>query len=141
MTFRGKVGTTLYAYAGSCGKVQSVDGPFGDVVSYAYDIGKRLTNVLFQGESRGYALDDLNRIAGVEAFGTESMYSYVGTTRRIAQLERGNGTLADYHYDALGRLTNLVNRAPGDVVLSSFGYTLDDADQRVQVRKYRGQIA
>ncbi|HMO52393.1 MAG TPA: hypothetical protein PKE26_13105 [Kiritimatiellia bacterium] len=35
-------------------------------------------------------------------------------------------------------MTNLLHRGPGGGVLSSFGYALDDADQRTQVRREDG---
>ena len=50
-----------------------------------------------------------------------------------------NGTTAERQFDALLRLTNLVNRA-GAGVLSSFALTLDDADQRTQVVREDGKI-
>ncbi|MCO5045870.1 MAG: hypothetical protein M9935_11470, partial [Kiritimatiellae bacterium] len=138
VTMLDGVGATEYTYATDCGAVATVTGPFGDVVSYGYDPGKRLTNVMFRGDSRGYTLDPLDRIAAVSALGAEHEYTYLGTTRRLAQLARPNDTLTDYHYDGLGRLTNLVHREPGGGVLSSFGYALDNADQRTQVRREDG---
>ncbi len=49
------------------------------------------------------------------------------------------GTTAERQFDALLRLTNLVNRADA-CVLSSFALTLDDADQRTQVVREDGKI-
>ena len=40
--------------------------------------------------------------------------------------------------DPLGRLTNLPHRAPDNAILSSFAYTLDNADQRTRVTRANG---
>lgn len=132
------VGTTEYAYATDCGLVSTATGPFGDAVEYAYDHGKRLTNVTFRGESRRYAWDDLNRMAAVAGGSAEAAYAYVGTTRRVARLQRGNGVATDYDFDPLGRLTNVAHAASAQEPFSSFAYTPDDADQRVRVTRENG---
>ncbi len=57
-----------------------------------------------------------------------------------ANTEReANGTTAERQFDALLRLTNLVNRADAGI-LSSFALTLDDADQRTQVVREDGKV-
>ena len=57
-----------------------------------------------------------------------------------ANAEReANDTTAERQFDALLRLTNLVNRADAGI-LSSFALTLDDADQRTQVIREDGKI-
>ncbi len=50
-----------------------------------------------------------------------------------------SGTTAERQFDALLRLTNLVNRADAGI-LSSFALTLDDADQRTQVIREDGKV-
>ena len=49
------------------------------------------------------------------------------------------GTPAERQFDALLRLTNLVNRADAGV-LSSFALTLDDTDQRTRVVREDGKV-
>ncbi|MBW7909282.1 MAG: hypothetical protein H3C50_10280, partial [Kiritimatiellae bacterium] len=132
------VGTTLYAYAGSCGKVQSVDGPFvGDTVSYGYDTGKRLVAVTSASSVVNYTYDALDRFTHVIArvgtnAATTNTYAYVNNRRLPDALTHGNGVLTDYAYDPLLRLTNLIHQT-GGTNLASYAYTYNAADLRTSV--------
>lgn len=127
------VGTTLYAYAGSCGKVQSVDGPFeNDTVSYGYDAGKRLVAITSSSSVVHYSFDVLDRIAAVVSGGKTNAYTYVANGRLVDSLILGNGVLSEYSYDPLNRLTNLVHRSDG-TNFASFTYTYNAADLRTSV--------
>ena len=133
------IGTTTYSYEGSCPNVISENGPFaGDTITYGYDEAKRLTNIAFLGKEVSYGYDALGRL--VTAIGPEgtNAYTYVANGRMVSQLDRANGTDAIHQYDDLMRLTNLVNRLSDQSVLSSFAYTLNDADQRTSITREDG---
>lgn len=127
------VGTTLYAYAGSCGKVQSVDGPFeNDTVSYGYDAGKRLVAITSEASVVHYSFDALDRIISVVSGGKTNAYTYVANGRLVDSLSSGNGVVSEYSYDPLNRLTNLVHQS-GGTNFASFAYTYNAADLRTSV--------
>ena len=132
------IGTTLYAYAGSCGALASEDGPFqNDTLYYEYDNGKRLLSVTSALYAASYSYDALDRITNAVAGDgpPTARYSYHANGRLPSDLIRGNGTRTRYEYDNLNRLTNLVHETDASEVPSSFAYTLDNADQRIGVHK------
>lgn len=127
------VGTTLYAYVGSCSKVQSVDGPFAnDTITYGYDAGKRLTSVTYASSVVNYSFDALDRIVAVISAGKTNAYTYVANGRLVDNLTLGNGVVSEYSYDPRNRLTNLVHQS-GGTSIASFAYTYNAVDQRTSV--------
>lgn len=132
------VGTTLYAFAGSCTKVASVDGPFAnDTVSYGYDAGKRLVAITSASSVVQYSFDTLDRMVTVVGrvatnASMTNAYTYLANGRLPDTLTHGNGVLTDYAYDPLFRLTNLIHHS-GSTNLASFAYTYNAADLRTSV--------
>ncbi|HOW97389.1 MAG TPA: RHS repeat-associated core domain-containing protein [Kiritimatiellia bacterium] len=133
------VGTTLYAYSGSCGALVSEDGPFeNDALSYEYDNGKRLLSVTSVLSAVFYSYDALDRISAVVGrvgpnAPLTNTYTYHANGRLPSDLLRGNGTRTRYEYDLLKRLTNLVHETDASEVLASYAYTLNNADERTRV--------
>jgi RHS repeat-associated protein len=65
-------------------------------------------------------------------------YTYDAAGNR-ASVAYPNGTVAEYTYDRLNRLTNLANSAPGGGVISSYVYTLGPAGNRTRVVENTGR--
>ncbi|MGD9872711.1 MAG: RHS repeat-associated core domain-containing protein [Kiritimatiellia bacterium] len=130
------IGTTVYSYEQSCSAVSAVDGPFnGDLVSYSYDDGAQLTNITLGSHAVDYVYDTLGRISGVIAPEGNYSFGYNSNGTQISDLIRANGSISEYTYDPLNRLTNLLNRTSVGQLISSFAYTLDDSDQRIRIAR------
>ncbi|MBU0676902.1 MAG: hypothetical protein KJ626_02205 [Verrucomicrobia bacterium] len=136
------IGQTDYSYAESCSKVATVDGPFtGDTISYSYDAGKRLTNIVMGAYEVSYVLDGLDRIASVTGTEGTHSYTYFGNGRLIDELTLANGTKNDYTYDSLNRLSKIEHRTSASAVFGSYTYAYDDADQRTKMTRDDGRYA
>ena len=51
-----------------------------------------------------------------------------------------NDTIAEYTYDALNRLINLVNKTSNGGIISSYTYTLDAGGNRTRVEEHTGRV-
>ena len=133
------IGTTAYTYD-ALGNLVVEDGPFAnDTLYYDYTPDRQLAAITSSFYKVEYAYDNLGRLSTV--IGTEgpNTYAYAAAGTLWTNLTLANGTTAERSFDALLRLTNLVNRADAGI-LSSFALTLDDADQRTQVIREDGKI-
>ena len=127
------IGITTYEQGSGCGLLEWEDGPFtNDTLHYDYTDAKKLAQVTSAFLRVQYAYDDLMRLKSVVGPEGTNTYSYEGTGTDWQELELGNGTTMFRHFDALIRLTNLMNGVDAGVI-SSFAIAYDNADQRVQV--------
>ena len=133
------IGTTTYAYD-ILGNLVTEDGPFAnDTLYYDYTPANQLAAITSSFYNVEYAYDTLGRLSTVIGAEGTNTYAYAAAGTLWTNLTLANGTTAERAFDALLRLTNLVNRADAGV-LSSFALTLDDADQRTQVVREDGKV-
>ncbi len=130
-------GTTAYRYD-SLNRVTSVATPDGKTVAYSYDaVGNRAGLTYPDGGVAQFAYDGLNRLTNVTDWaGKATSYTY-DAAGNLTGMADPNGAASSYQYDAANRLTGIVNRS-GAVALSSFGYTLDKAGNRLQMATAAG---
>ena len=142
------VGTHTFTYD-NLGKLLSLDGPFADdEQTFGYDSLQRLTGQsVGRGASGGtqsqsYAYDALGRLSTLTSGGTQGVgtftYNYVGLTDRLARLDLPNGTQTVQSYDALQRLTQVVNKKTSGANLSKFAYAYDTRDVRTGAQMQYG---
>jgi RHS repeat-associated protein len=101
------------------------------VISYSYDPAGNRVSVSLDGQVHvTYTYDDAARLTqitrGAAAFG----FAYDDVNRRT-NLTYPNGVVTSYGYDALNRLTSLQALLGGSTTITSFGYTYDDAGNRL----------
>ena len=133
------IGTVAYAYD-AIGNLVVEDGPFAnDTLYYAYTPDRQLAAITSSFYKVEYAYDPLGRLSTVIGAEGTNTYAYAAAGTLWTNLTLANGTTAERSFDALLRLTNLVNRADAGI-LSSFALTLDDADQRTQVIREDGKV-
>jgi len=138
LTVTDTQGTTSYEYDLSDHLVRQTN-PSGDIVTYTYDPSGNRTSVHTSAGTTTYTYDELNRLATVvDPDGGVTSCSYDAVGNR-AGVTRPNGTTTEYTYDALNRLTRLVNRKPNGEVLSSYDYTLGPAGNRTRVVEHTGR--
>ncbi len=133
LTMQDGIGTTLFSYhpAGSLGALQTatVDGPWtNDVVTYAYDELRRVTNRAINGVAQGYGFDAMGRATNIiNALGSFA-YAYDGVSARVRDLTYPFGQSTHYDYfDDLGdrRLQRITHSRPNSSLLSRFTYARD----------------
>ena len=133
------IGTVAYAYD-AIGNLVAEDGPFADdTLYYDYTPDRQLAAITSSFYNVEYAYDNLGRLSTVIGAEGTNTYAYAAAGTLWTNLTLANGTTAERSFDALLRLTNLVNRADAGI-LSSFALTLDDADQRTQVIREDGKV-
>jgi RHS repeat-associated protein len=131
-------GTISYTYD-TRGRLTSVTHPSSAVISYSYDAAGNRTSVTAPSGTTSYAYDALNRPTAVtDAWAGSTAYTYDAAGNRIG-MSYPNGTTAEYSYNSLNRLTNLVNRNSSSAVISSYAYTLGPAGNRTQVVEGSGR--
>jgi len=126
-------GVTTYEWGDCCGQLVRVDNPDGTFMEYEYDANKNITARITPWGTTEYTYDTLNRMDSVIAPDnsvTEYFYNAVGNRDSVSN---GNGTSTRYLYDNLNRLTDVINYGPGGVIISSYGYELNDAGIRTAV--------
>ncbi len=131
-------GTTTFTYD-SRDRLLTRTDPGGSSIAYTWNAVGNVASVTAPGGATTNAYDALCRLQSVTGpEGTVTTYAYdnVGNRRRVTY---PNGTVAEYSYDALNRLTNLVNRTGGGSVISSYAYTLGPVGNRIAVTEYAGR--
>ncbi|MFH1777866.1 MAG: RHS repeat protein, partial [Candidatus Omnitrophota bacterium] len=100
-------------------------------VSYSYDgVGNRIALNYPDGIGTvNYNYDSLNRLIQINHNTDTATYEY-DTSGRLIKKTLPNGVYTDYNYDSLNRLIFMVNKKSDDSVISSFGYTHDNAGNR-----------
>jgi len=142
------VGTHSFTYD-NLGKLLSLDGPFAnDEQTFGYDSLQRLSGQSVQRgasggvQSQSYAYDALGRLATLNSNGTQGVgafnYHYEGLTSILTRLDLPNGTQTVQSYDALQRLTQVVNKKTGGADLNKFAYSYDNRDVRTAVQQQYG---
>jgi len=131
-------GTTLNLYDNGDRLIKAVN-PDGSSIEYQYDSMGNRTAVIVDTDTTRYTFDDLNRLKTVsDPEGGVTTYTYDPVGNR-SSVSYPNGTVAEYTYDTLNRLTELFNhKANGDTV-SWYEYTLGPAGNRVKVTEHSGR--
>lgn len=109
----------------------TVTDPFAGVVQYTYDLtGNRTQLVYPDARTVNYAYDLADRMEQVTDWDTLlTTYSF-DRGGRLSGVTLPNGVVSTYTYDGASRLLSLTH-ADGPATLSSFGYTYDNAGNRL----------
>jgi len=112
---------------------------FSKMVSYTHNrFGQKDTMTDGEGQVTTYNYNDLGRLTSINhpsSLITEYEYD---TTGRLTEKTLPNGVVTTYTYDISSRLTDMVNTAPGNVTISSYGYTHDDVGNRLSMTTLTG---
>lgn len=108
--------TVSYTYDEVGNRTSMID-PNGNLTSYTYDAGNRLTSV-------------------VNSFGTTT-FQY-NSTGRMTRQDNPNGTYVTYTYSDVGRLTQISNFGSDNSIVSSYAYTYDNAGNRLSKTDHNG---
>lgn len=126
VTADNKTLVTSYTYDNR-GRVQQITEPAG-VISYTYDRAGNKTSTTTPSGTDSFTYDANNRLKTVRRNSNVlATYEYDKAGNR-ASLVRGNGVKTTYVYDALDRLTDVLNSAGG-----SFQYVLNPDGQRASL--------
>lgn len=131
-------GTTAYQYD-ERNRLLGRSEPDGRAITYTYDAAGNILSLNVPSGSTHYGYDVLNRLKTVtDADGGVTIYGYDSVGNLVNTLFANNVT-ETRRYDELNRLTFLENRSPGDVVLSSYAYSLDAMGNRTRVVEADGR--
>ncbi len=131
-------GVTSYEYDIRDRLVKQTD-PDSRSLSYAYDAAGNRVSLTIPSGTTSFTFDALNRLATVtDPDGGVTSYTYDAVGNR-ASVTYPNGAVAEYTYDSLNRLTNLLNRKSGGDIISSYAYTLAAAGNRIMVVEDTGR--
>jgi len=123
-------GVTRYTYDNQ-DRPTGITQPTGLSVAYSYDAAGNRLSLTTPAGTTTYGYDALNRLATVTdpSHGTTT-YGYDPVGNRTG-LTLPNGVTTDYTYNALDRLTGIVQHKAGQSPLASYAYTLDANGNRV----------
>ncbi len=114
------------------------------VVDYTLDGIGNATNVLVSVEGSGiltnaYTFDEAERVSEIEGAGGMFAFTYGQYGGLVAEMSNTtSGVRAEYQFDDLDRLTNVVWRNSTNGVLRSFAYRFDDAGMITNVTRETG---
>jgi RHS repeat-associated protein len=143
------LGTTTFGYD-VLSRVRTIDGPWAnDTVTYNFDNQSRPDWMQVQNSDAtqfqtSFAYDALDRLQSVTSAAGVWGFGYVGNTGRLSTQTQPNGTVTNYAYDSLLRLSgveNLHGAAQGNALISRYVYGYSDAghkDSRSQVQSQVG---
>jgi len=119
---------TLSLYYDSNDRLDYYTDYYGNTVNYSYDNNNNVTEIIYPGNKTvTYTYDAVNRCTKVKDWNNkETLFTYE-TDDRINKITLPNGTFTDYTYDAAGRPTGILNKNSSGTVLSSYGFTMDNA--------------
>jgi len=119
---------TLNLYYDSNDRLDYYTDYYNNTVNYSYDNNNNVTEIIYPGNKTvTYTYDAVNRCTKVKDWNNkETLFTYE-TDDRIKKITLPNGTFTDYTYDAAGRPTGILNKNSSGTVLSSYGFTMDNA--------------
>ena len=107
-------------------------------VSYSYDSAGRKSSMSVVGQTVSYEYDSASRVSSIRSTVNGELktftYSYLGASNKILSISIDGTVIVSNTYDALGRLTKKENKNPDGAPVSSFEYTLNNSDEREDVR-------
>ena len=109
----------------------------GNTVTYFYDANSNVTRINYgvAGAFVEYKYDDNDRLYEVEDWlGNKTNYYYL-LDGRLDYTTLPNSTRTEYFYDAAGRMDSMVNRTNGGMILSAYGFELDNLGNHLEERK------
>jgi RHS repeat-associated protein len=132
-------GATAYSYD-NMDRLSSVVNSDGSTLDYSYDVMGNRTSVTTLGGVTRTTFDALNRpLTVTDADAGVTTYDFDPAGNRAA-LTYPNGATTSYAYDALGRLTSVVNRRSDGSEISTYTYILGPAGNRVQLTESGGRV-
>jgi len=153
-TVTDAAGTTTYGYNGTIATGESVAGQGlldGLTLSYPQSGGRRQSFTATLGgdtvSSMGYGYDDQGRLdevsePGIGTGGFTALLGYMPNSDLPSTTVSKSGSTpvltGTRGYDAADRLTSIGYARPGNTVVTSHGYTLDDANRRTRADREDG---
>jgi len=111
--------------------LKRISYPSGRFLAFTYDsAGRRITSVDQLGYTLNYAYNDKGLLESISQ-GANPLVQYSYDQKlRLTRKALGNGVYTTYEYDLSDNLTQLINYATNDTVLSRFSYTYDELNKR-----------
>jgi len=131
-------GFTLYEYDG-LDRLCKVTNPDGETVQYSYDAAGNQLSLTTSAGTTLYAYDHEHRLVSVTNSLSETTtfgYDDVGMLTRMAL---PNGIVVNFGYDALNRMTSVVQKDAGGIMLASYEYVLDAVGNRLSMTEADGR--
>jgi YD repeat-containing protein len=126
-------GTTNYVYD-RFNRLREVWPPGINPIYYDYDKSNNLTKITYpSGETVTYTYDTSNRLWKVTDNTGITTYEYDNLTNNLIKQTLPNGVITEYTYDLARRITDVVNKKSDGTLISSYHYTFDANNNRIQV--------
>lgn len=122
-----------YDILGRVTQAKEIQGVFTQTFDYVFDQGGRLTNVAWKAGTNAslntrYQYDNLNRITNLVSDAGSFGYAYASNGVLVKTLRYPNGETANYGFDALRRMTNLLYKTSGGAANGQWSYGYDGRD-------------
>jgi RHS repeat-associated protein len=122
-----------YDILGRITQAREVQGVFTQTFDYAFDQGGRLTNVAWTAGTNAavstrYQYDNLNRITNLVSDAGSFGYTYASNGVLVKTLRYPNAETANYTFDGLRRMTNLLYKTSGGSANGQWSYAYDGRD-------------
>jgi RHS repeat-associated protein len=122
-------GTTTYT-PNELNKLSQIIYPNNNTIGYTYDPAENIETITTPYGAVTYSYDDNNRLDSITLPNSQQVFYNYDDAGNLARVDNPNGTYTTYGYDTRNRLTNLTNYGPGNVIISSHTYTLDNFGNR-----------
>ena len=125
------IGTYQYTYDANS-RLISINGPWAnDTLTYQYDaLGRRTGLVPQGGQTISHNYDNLSRLTDIQIGTNTYSNSYINANPLVQSLTRPNGSITNYSYDALNRLTELSNKNSSAGIINKYVYAYNSQDVR-----------
>jgi len=130
-------GVTIYQYDIK-DRIIKVVNPDGSEISYTYDAKGNRASLTTASGTTTYKYDACDQLICItDPNGRVTIYEYdnVGNKRKMIY---PNGTIAEFTYNALNRLINMVNKKSNGTIISSYSYSFDLVGNIISVEENNG---
>ena len=124
--------TISYSYD-ALNRVSSITDVYGKTIHYAYDKAGNRTGLTYPGNKTiHYVYDNADRLTSLTDWLNKTTTYHRNKTGQVKEVINGNGTKAEYIYDAVGRMISLKNIKANGSEISRHDLTLDKAGNITQ---------
>jgi len=124
-------GTVSNEYDAATGWLVSSHGADGTTVEYSRRNGGDAAAVSSVAGTTAYSYDNAGRWTGIDSPAGAFGFAYCDWNGRLAAVTNGHGLVAEYAYDIMDRVTNIVWRTAEGASLGGFAYSYDAAGRIV----------